>query len=215
MTLAQIEARVALDHLDIFGAFHTTEDDDLGASTIVLLGPHEPGFWTTFSASLEHNDGHPDPLDRWSKRVIGNAAESLGAQPRFPFDTPRQPFLSWAVRSGRAWPSPVHLLVHDKAGLWVSYRGALIIPKRLDLSAPSKIPCESCLDKPCLTACPAMALTAAEYDLPACHAYLDTPPGKDCLEAGCAVRKACPQSQKYHRVEAQNAFHMDAFHTCR
>lgn len=215
MTLDQIAARVALDHLDIFGAFHTTEADALGSGTIVLLGPREPDFWPYFKGSPEYQDATPDPLDRWSRRVIGQAAAELGAQSRFPFGTPHQPFLTWAVRSGRAWPSPVHLLVHDTAGLWVSYRGALVLPERLALPAPAQNPCDTCVDKPCLTACPTTALTAAEYDLSACHSYLDTGPGKDCLETGCAVRKSCPQSQKYHRMVAQSAFHMDAFHTCR
>ena len=214
MTLDEIAARVAQDHLDIFGAFHTIDTDETGAGcTVVLLGPREPGFWAHFSASPEFKDTTKDPLDRWSKRILTAAAADLGAKARFPVDTPHPPFLSWAVRSGRAWTSPVHLLVHDAAGLWVSYRGALILPDRLDLPAPTQNPCDTCTDQPCRTACPVQALTDAAYDLPACHAYLDSAPGQDCLHGGCAVRRACPQSQKYHRVDAQSAFHMDAFHT--
>ena len=213
MTLEQIAARVRRDHLDVFGAFHPVETDNLNAATVVLLGPHEPGFWPHFQTSPEAQDGAADPLDRWSSRVISAAARDLGAQTRFPFGEPLQPFMTWAIRSGRAWPSPVHLLVHDVAGLWVSYRGALLMPQRLDLPKPSQNPCDSCADQPCVTACPPMALTASSYDLDACHAYLDTEPGQRCMTGGCSVRKACPQSQKYHRVDAQSAFHMDQFHT--
>lgn len=213
MTLETITERVAQDHLDVFGAFHTTDSDNLGTGTVVLLGPREPDFWAGFTSSSEFNDGQKDPLDRWSERVVSQAASDLGARPRFPFGTPHEPFLTWAVRSGRAWPSPVHLLVHDTAGLWVSYRGALIVPERLTLPTPSRNPCETCNDRPCLTACPVAALTEVSYDLPACHSFLDSPPGQLCMQTGCAVRKACPQSQKYHRVEAQSAFHMDTFHS--
>ncbi|MBT8460070.1 MAG: ferredoxin [Boseongicola sp.] len=213
MTLDQIAARVRQDQLEVLGAFHTTGEDNLGDGTVVLLGPSEDGFWPNFRASPEYNDGDDDPLDRWSERVICKASAELGAEPRFPFGTPHYPFLSWAIRSGRAWPSPVHLLVHDTAGLWVSYRGALILPERLDLPPHANNPCDTCDDKPCLTACPVGALTSQAYDLPACHSYLDTFPGRACMETGCAVRKACPQSQKHHRIEAQSAFHMDAFHT--
>ena len=217
MTLAEVARRVARDSLDIFGAFHTIPADDLGATlTVILLGPREPGFWRAFTASPEANDGRSDPLDRWSRRVIEDSARELGAQARFPFGEPVQPFLSWAVRSGRAWPSPVQLLVHDTAGLWVSYRGALLLPERLTLpDEASRSPCETCPDKPCKTACPVNAIDAEDYDLAACHGFLDTTDGQSCMTRGCAVRRACPQSQKYHRVDAQSAFHMDQFHPCR
>jgi len=215
MTLDQIAARVRVDHLDIFGAFHTTAADKLDAKTVVLLGPREPGFWAHFTASPEYSDNEDNPLDRWSTRVVSLAAKELAGEARFPFGLPMQPFLSWATRTGHAWPSPVHLLVHDTAGLWVSFRGALLLPEKLDLPALPSRPCDTCADQPCLSACPANALTATGYDLPTCHDYLDTTAGKHCMEKGCQVRSACPQSQKYHRIEQQSAFHMDQFHTCR
>ena len=31
-------------------------------------------MWEVFSGSPEASDGRPDPLDRWSRRVIGNLA---------------------------------------------------------------------------------------------------------------------------------------------
>jgi epoxyqueuosine reductase len=49
----------------------------------------------------------------------------LGAKALFPFGGPPwHPFIAWAKRSGRAWESPVGFLVHDQAGLMVSYRAA-------------------------------------------------------------------------------------------
>ncbi|NNJ67835.1 MAG: ferredoxin [Boseongicola sp.] len=215
MTLADIAQRVRQDHLDVFGAFHTDDEDGLDGRTVVMLGPHEPGFWPHFSASPEATDGHEDPLDRWSTRIISAAAQNLNATPLFPFGTPRRPFMSWALRTGRAWSSPVRLLVHDTAGLWVSYRGALIFPDRLPLPPAPESPCETCQTRPCLSACPVSALTASGYNLAACHAFLDTADGQSCMKSGCNVRKTCPQSQKYHRMTAQSAFHMDQFHSCR
>jgi epoxyqueuosine reductase len=59
----------------------------------------------------------PDPIDRWSRRVIGHMACDLGAKALFPFGGPPwHPFIAWAKRSGRAWESPVGFLVHDRAG---------------------------------------------------------------------------------------------------
>ena len=38
-----------------------------------------------------------------------------------------------------------------------------------------------------------------------------TPLENDCMSKGCAVRRACPVSQSYGRMEDQSAFHMRAF----
>ena len=51
------------------GALHPGPDDCApeGTGTLILLGPHEPRFWTAFAESPEYRDGAPDPLDRWSR----------------------------------------------------------------------------------------------------------------------------------------------------
>ncbi|WP_413872531.1 ferredoxin [Albidovulum sp.] len=211
-----IAAGAAGAALDIFGAFHPKAGDGMpeGSGTLFLLGPREPGFWATFTASPEWQDGAADPMDRWSVRVLGRLAEDMGGRALFPFGgPPHHPFFAWALRSGRAFASPATLLVHDTAGLMVSYRGAIALPDRIDLPAPPGVsPCESCVDRPCLSACPPRALTAGGYDLAACHAFLDTAPGAECLSAGCLVRRACPVSHRYGRLPEQSAHHMRLFH---
>ncbi|MFW5881220.1 MAG: ferredoxin [Roseicyclus sp.] len=217
-SLETIAARAAGHRLEIFGAFHPGPDDGTpaGTRTLLLLGPAEPGFWAHVTASPEFADGAPDPLDRWSRRVIGGMACDLGAKALFPFaGPPWRPFIAWAKRSGRAWASPVGFLVHDRAGLMVSYRGALALRARIDLPAPpDQAPCETCA-RPCLAACPMGALSAAGYDSAACHGFLDTDPGAACLSAGCAVRLACPVSRDYGRLPEQSAWHMARFHPSR
>lgn len=205
-SLSEISEHAKADALAVFGAFHTAD-----ARTMVLLGPQEPGFWPHVTAQPEFGDKAPDPLDRWSERVIGDMAKAFDARAHFPFGgAPFEPFIDWAIRSGRAWVSPVTLLVHDVAGLFVSYRGALSVPGLLALPALPPCPCESCTDKPCLSACP--ALGAGGYDLALCHEILGCTEGAECLRAGCAVRRACPVSQSYGRMPQQSAFHMAAFH---
>lgn len=183
-----------------------------GCATLLLIGPAEPGFWPVFRASPEMADGAPDPLDRWSKRVLGGWAGTLGAQAVFPSDgPPYAPFIAWAKATGRVWNSPAGILVHDRAGLMVSFRGALALPWRVTLPPAPPCPCDGCA-KPCLTACPVAALGSGGYDVPRCKAYLDRAAGQDCMTRGCAVRRACPLSQSYGRAEAQSAFHMRSFH---
>jgi hypothetical protein len=202
-------------HLDIAGAFHPAASHacPAGTGTLILLAPHEPAFWPAFTGSPEYRDGAPEPMDRWSTRVIGQLALDHGATALFPFGgPPYQPFLRWAAASGRAWSSPVGLLVHDQAGLFISYRGALALPERIALPpTPIHSPCQSCSDRPCLTACPVGALGGAGYNVEGCRAYIAGSSGRDCVESGCAVRRACPISARHGRLPEQSAFHMRAF----
>ena len=211
--LAALGAAARDHHLAIFGVAPIRPEDGLQTEgALVLLGPLEPGFWPHVTAAPEFGDGAPDPLDRWSARVIGALARDHGATALFPFGDPVRPFVTWAMRSGRAWQSPVTLLVHDRAGLMVSYRGALAVP---DLVAPApdvERPCDTCAGRPCLDACPPRALTGEGYDLDRCHGFLDTAAGAACLSGGCLVRRACPVSARYARLPEQSAWHMRRFH---
>lgn len=211
--LLPITERAARDRLAVMGAFHAGPQDGVDDDgTLVLLGPCEPGFWAHVRSAPEFSDDRPDPLDRWSVRVTDRIARDLGGTPLYPFGQPVRPFISWALASGRAWSSPVGLLVHETAGLLVSYRSAVLLPVRLALPETGLSPCESCREKPCLNACPPRALTADGYGLSECHAYLDTEAGRVCVGSGCQVRLACPISQSYHRDPAQSAYHMRQFH---
>jgi len=210
VSLADFEALAGEDNLTVLGTCTTRPDDGLGVGTLCLLGPAEPGFWAHFTQSSEYRDGRPDPMDRWSRRVIEALAENVGGSALFPFGDPARPFIDWALRTG-AHASPVTLLVHRATGLWLSYRGAILVSSLLPLEKPASSPCPKCT-QPCRTACPVGALTADGYDLVRCHAYLDTAPGTDCTTRGCAVRRACPAGADYPRSAAQSAFHMRAFH---
>jgi hypothetical protein len=212
--LSALTARLAEERLEVLGGFSVTEGEaglPAGTRSLLLIGPAEPGFWPHLTSQPEW-DGGPDPVDRWSRRVIGRLACDLGAKALFPFGgPPYHPFYRWALRSGQVWDSPVRLLVHARQGLMVSFRGALALKETVPVPQPMARPCDTC-PAPCLTACPAGALTAEGYDLPACHAFLDQPAGADCMTGGCLVRRACPLSQSYARLPEQSGYHMRQFH---
>ena len=182
---------------------------------VLLLSPDEPRYWDILRASPEWQDGAPDPVDRWSARVIGALAADLGGEALYPFGGPPwHPFYSWALAGGRAVASPVSLLADAERGLWISYRGAIRVPDPeagiVRSRSRDRDPCTPC-PAPCRTACPVNALTEKGYDLAACHGYLDSSEGAECLTGGCLVRRACPVGADLRPRELA-AYHMGMFH---
>ncbi|MBV9287790.1 MAG: 4Fe-4S dicluster domain-containing protein [Hyphomicrobiales bacterium] len=200
------------------GAFRLDDSERTGAlatvRTLVLVGMAGRMGWDAFAASPEGSDGLAHPLDRFSRRVIGALAAELGAEALFPFGGPPYwPFQQWARRAEPVHPSPIGVLIHPIYGLWHSYRGALGVHEALELpqfeGSPS--PCETCLERPCLSACPAGAFSLGGYDVPACVAHLRRAAGEDCMTAGCLARRACPVGRGHAHGPDRAAFTMRAF----
>ena len=207
MKLSAIEASAATLGVFVMGLSHPHEYPD---QTLVILGAG-PDLWQHFRSAPEYRDGDPDPLDRWSKRVIGTLA---GDHPcLFPSDgPPYAPFIAMALQTGQFFQSPTGMMVHARAGLLISIRGAILLPGLLPLPASAPDPCQTCADRPCVTACPVGALSAqSAYDVPMCKDFIRDDPAQSCMETGCATRNACPLSQQFARDIDQTRFHMRAF----
>ncbi|MBT8168966.1 ferredoxin [Falsiruegeria litorea] len=215
VTYDAIETAAGDAGLIIMGAQHprVSEAKELNGGTLILLGAGQE-FWPTLQKSPEWQDRTANPVDRWSDRVVSSLANRFGATVHFPFGgPPYTPFIDWALKSGRAFLSPVGAMVHDTVGMMISYRGALHFPQEFDIPVTTvSSPCDGC-PAPCTTACPVGALNAETfYKLDTCHAYLDTDDGHPCMTNGCAARLACPVSVAFNRDPAQTAHHMKAFH---
>jgi hypothetical protein len=184
----------------------------------MLLGWTGRTGFDVFAASAEAQDGAPHPLDRWSKRVIDALAADLGADPLYPFGgPPYHPFQRWARRADDVSSSPLGLLIHPVWGLWHSYRGALAFAPHLESEPQARAPspCDSCRDRPCLSACPVGAFTSNGYDVAVCAAHLRSQEGPECLSRGCLARRACPVGREHAYEGSQAAFHMQAFLAAR
>lgn len=201
--------------LSIIGGFATRPEHgaDETIASIAMLGLSKDG-WEIFAASPEARDGADDPMDRWSQRVVTALAEEVNAVPLFPFGgPPYQPFLRWAAATGKIWPSPIGMSIHTERGLWMSFRGALgFAEARDDLIAKfQQRPCDTCMGKPCLSACPVNAFAEGVYDVAICVDHIATPAGADCLGEGCKARLACPIGCSWAPQPAQATFHMGAY----
>ncbi|MEX0808624.1 MAG: ferredoxin [Dongiaceae bacterium] len=220
--IAELFATAAGEGLLSRGYFHPGPGDAVPAlaggepaGTLLLLGHAGRSMWPAFEASPEMSDGAPDPLDRWSRRLIDGLAQRFGATALYPFGGPPYlPFQRWARRAEPVAPSPLGIFIHPEYGLWHGYRGALAFQARWPL-APADlrpVPCESCEARPCLHACPVDAFTPAGYAVADCRAHLDRSAGAPCRDGGCLARRACPVGREFGYDDAQARFHMRAFH---
>ena len=129
----------------------------------------------------------------------------------------RSPFLTWGRRAQCGHLSPLGLNIHPVYGLWHAFRAALLFDQDPGLpaiaAAPS--PCDSCIGKPCLTACPVGAFAPDGYDVAACAEHLMAPAGGECMDGGCLARRACPVGTAYRYAPDQMRFHMVAFRRAR
>ena len=185
---------------------------DMGPTKqVILIGNAGPDMFRRFARS-----GAPT-MDEWTRVVVEALAEDLGAKAAFPFDKPALPFLSWARRGGAGHVSPLGLNIHSTYGLWHAYRAALLFPVEFDLSRVSagSHPCENCLDKPCLSACPVGAFDGSSYNVAACGEHIKSEGGQNCVDGGCLARLACPVGKAYQYSSQQMQFHMRAFRGLR
>jgi hypothetical protein len=226
MTPDKLISRLKIASLSFRGGFHSEPEDGVpvlisGAApqTLVLVGNVGPEMWREFSSSPEHGDAQPDPLDRWTQRMLNDLVLDLseyGAiEPLYPFGGPPfLPFQRWAQRAEPVYPSPTGPLIHPVFGLWHAYRGALAFSEKLDLKpeALHPSPCDTCLDRACLKSCPVNAFDGHSYDVPKCTSFLVAEDaGQDCVKMGCLARRSCPVGKDYTYDPAQAEFHTAAF----
>lgn len=218
--LADLGDRLARAGFCLLGRFEPAPDDGMpdaraghAARAVFVVGSLSNALFEIFARSPEAADGLPDPLDRFTRRVLTRLAESEGLGIVFPFEgPPYHPFQRWTLRAGSFSRSPMGVLAHRTFGPWAGLRAALLSPEPLAVPAvsPAEGPCPTCSDMPCMSACPAGALSQAGYDVPRCLAYLRANPAAPC-HAGCLARHACPFGRAHAQSEEAGSFHMRAF----
>ncbi len=187
----------------------------------LLIGNAGSDMWVQFSKSNEYADDKPDPMNRWTRRVLDDVARQFGGRVVYPFDKPYWPFQRLAQKAAGVQSSPLGILIHPEYGLWHAFRGVVVFDEAheftsqinaLIMNADSLIhPCDTCVEKPCLTACPVGAFTGEWLNVQDCFAHLDTRSEPDCMSLGCRARCACPIAKTSQYNEAQIKFHMKSY----
>jgi len=184
------------------------------ARSVLLVGQAGAAPWPYFLRWREQqSQAIANPLDSWSRKVIGAVAETFGARAVSPSDKPYVPFQQWAMRAEGLKPSPLGILMHPQYGLWHAYRGALLFEEELPLQAAEIAPhlCDACVEKPCLKSCPVDAYSAEGFAYQSCMAHVRGANGEPCRSGGCLDRNACPYGTAYRYPPEVQTFHMAAF----
>ena len=179
--------------------------------SLILVGSTGGGMWESIDARGFRS--RPHPVDEHALAALEALCEGL--RPSF------EARISWHARCGEAAPvtelgrvagwahrSPMGLGIHPVHGLWVAYRGVVL----LDRAVPPQTlpgaasPCSTCVDRPCVAACPARAVGGPEgLDLDRC-APLRLAEGSACADR-CLARLACPLGRPSRPSLAQIAHH--------
>jgi hypothetical protein len=218
---AELNEALAAAGFSCLGGFTPERDstvpalsDGRAASSLLLIGSTGPSIWPALTRSPEYLDKQPDPLDRYTKRILLELAGRFGFEALFPFEgPPYHPFQQWALKCGGFSQSPLGVLAHWTYGPWAGFRAAFLSAEPLferDTTL-SDGPCPSCADKPCLKVCPVDAVSLTEgYNVAACRTHLATHRDHDCWE-GCLARRACPYGREHRQAAGTARFHMDRF----
>lgn len=220
-TVEEIAAALAANGLILRGGFSFGDDETAPvgfsgapARSVLLIGQAGAAPWPHFQHWRERQARDiANPLDSWSREVIGAVAQEFGARAVSPSDRPYLPFQQWAMRAERLKPSPLGILMHPTYGLWHAYRGALLFEDGISVAEPHAAIhlCDICVEKPCLKSCPVDAYSGQGFAHEACLGHVRGHSGEPCRSGGCLDRNACPYGTDYRYPPEVQAFHMAAF----
>lgn len=230
--IAALSARLAPHGLNLVGVTPLSRYDEglapqhalarfaPGATSAIVIGNGGGALWAAFQAHRRAHPGHdasPDPLDAFTYAVIEDAARPLvgrSARLLYPFRFPADPvsFMRLAACAGLGHPSLTGVLVHPVFGPWIALRAALLVPELLDAPGPAAAfdPCSGCVERACITACPAGAVGPSGWDVPRCAGHRAR--SDDPCAARCHARFDCvvgrehrypPDALAHHQAHAR------------
>ncbi len=175
---------------------------------LVLLGQAGTSLWERMDEVGYDSD---DRCDDYSRSSVDEwfAAEHPDATNTtvYPGDA-LVPLGRLAELAGWGRPSPLGLTIHPAYGPWIAHRIALLTDLELPVaSGPhGDHPCDSCIETPCVSACPVGAVsTAGPFDIDACATHRA---GHDSACAyECLARNACPVGSDHRYGPVQMRHH--------
>jgi hypothetical protein len=98
--------------------------------------------------------------------------------------------------------------INAEFGVWFAYRTAFLTTAVLPIiiTPPTLSPCDSCVEKPCLSACPVGATAEnGRFAINRCAPHR-LQPNSPCADR-CLARIACPIAPEHHYTLPQIQYH--------
>ena len=187
---------------------------------ILLIGSAGKKLWQSMPQEYLQRD---DPVDEYSVDCINRVLKVYLPEGSWQFLFPEAPqgleisLQKLGSMAGWHHASPLGIGINDQYGLWFAYRAVVAIESELDRSdldgaeqvdqdkvdyLSGESPCLSCEAKPCLSSCPALALSSdSNPDLTACVSHR-VAPASDCAST-CLARQACPIAPQFKYSDDQ------------
>lgn len=172
--------------------------------SLLMIGHGGKRFWQGFMNQTRHTtERSSNPIDDYSIEVADHFMQQrwpeLSYHVLYPGPNPVG-LQQLGVLAGWYHSSPLKVGINATWGLWYAYRVVLLVEGVLEptekVQQPS--PCDSCMDKPCITACPGQALSDAGRMLTLCVDHRLQP--ESSCQNTCVARQACP-IQLQHRYD--------------
>lgn len=177
---------------------------DTGDHTqLILIGHAGRRLWQCVKAAAMPGD---HPIDDYTVRTIAQVFSEHFAEQTYrilyPGDAPVG-LQQLGQLAGWHQPSPFMVGIDSEWGSWFAYRAAILADTDFlpFLPVDRGNPCLSCIERPCVTACPAGALESSGFSLAKCIAYRKQP-ASSC-QFTCQARLACPVGSAHRYDEDQ------------
>jgi epoxyqueuosine reductase len=202
-----------------------------GFTHVVLVGSTGGAMWASMEAGGFLDRPHPvndhawAALDLFEGELRAEGRRTLRAWPRPPGSPGPEPSPLKITRLGElaGWGkrSPLGIGMHPRHGLWVGYRGVILVDGEFEgqREPPAAHACDTCESTPCVTVCPPSAIEIGGGKGIAADACFGERlrEGAVC-KTQCLARLACPQDGSRYPA-AQIAHHQAngnrVFHTWR
>jgi hypothetical protein len=185
----------------------TTLTEPLGEigkfTQLILLGHGGRKLWDCVQAS---GTTGADPIDDYVRQTVARffieTFPTTAYQMVYPGNTPLG-LQQLGKLAGWHNTSPFMVGIDSEWGSWFAYRAVILADSAFLPFSPvhRSTPCPDCVARPCITACPASALSGPSFALDKCIAYRRLP--DSACRSTCLARTTCPVGSEHHYSDAQ------------
>ena len=172
--------------------------------SLILIGHSGNTMWQRLQ---EQDDKGGNPVDEFSifyaKLFVEKYLDGCEYSVLYPGELPI-PLQQLGAIAGWHHSSPLGLGVNKSFGPWFGYRAALLVRAKLPVLVDQlgESPCTQCTDKPCISACPANALSYSKLpNISNCVDYRMQE--RSPCELQCLARLACPVGLEFRYSDEQ------------